>query len=127
MEKNKIPFDFIIENLSSKKLRIRPMFGCHAIYIGEKIYVMLRKKSSAKKDNGIWFATDVEHHATLKKILPSMRSISVLGKTGKTSWQIVPEDSDDFESEGNALCELILSNDVRVGKVPKARKKKKSV
>lgn len=126
MATSKLPFEFVIENLSARDLRIRPMFGCHAIYFGDKILVMLRKRSSAKKDNGVWFATATEHHDSLRKIFPSMRSITVLGTTGQTTWQIIPEDSDNFEAEVNRLCELILKNDARIGKIPK-KKKKKSV
>lgn len=103
------------------------MFGCHAVYVGEKIMLIMRNKSDNHDfDNGIWISTKSEHHETLKKIFPSMRSIQVLGN-GATNWQNLPLDADDFEESANQICELILKNDPRIGNVPKARKSKKKV
>lgn len=120
---NPIPFNFVLEQLFSVTPRIRPMFGCHAIYIGNKIMVTLRNKEEHTYDNGIWISTKAEHHASLKKIFPSMRSIQVLGN--QTNWQIIPAEADDFEESAIKLCELILKDDARIGNVPKARKKKR--
>ena len=99
------------------------MFGCHAIYLGEKIVLILRNRNDEKHDNGVWLATTEEHHITLKKIFPSMRSIGVLG--GKTSaWQNIPSDADDFEESVMTACEMVLKNDPRIGKIPKGKNKK---
>lgn len=120
-----IPFDFVLEQLFSLEPRIRPMFGCHAIYVGDKIVLTLRNKPGEhEEDNGIWISTKAEHHAALKKIFPSMRSIQVLGN-GATNWQILPADADDFEESAIAVCELILNKDPRIGNIPKPRKKKR--
>jgi hypothetical protein len=120
---NPIPFDFVLEQLFSLEPRVKPMFGCHAIYAGEKIVLILRNKpGSHEEDNGIWISTKTEHHATLKKIFPSMRSIQVLGN-GATNWQILPLDSNDFEESAIKVCDLILKNDPRIGNVPNAKKK----
>jgi len=120
---NTIPFDFVLEQLFALEPRVKPMFGCHAIYVGTKIVLILRNKpGSHNHDNGIWVSTKAEHHATLKKIFPSMRSIQVLGN-GATNWQILPADADDFEESALTVCNLISKNDPRIGNVPKARKK----
>ena len=117
-----IPFDFVLEQLFSVDPRVKPMFGCHAIYVGPKIVMILRdKKGSHEDDNGIWISTKTEHHASLKKIFPAMRSINVLGN-GATNWQIIPADTDDFEESAIKICDLILKNDPRIGNIPKARK-----
>jgi len=117
-----IPFDFVLEQLFSLEPRVRPMFGCQAIYVGEKIMLILRNKPGEHEDdNGIWISTKAEHHATLKKIFPSMRSIHVLGN-GETNWQNLPAEADDFEESAFKVCDLILKNDPRIGNVPKARK-----
>jgi len=96
--KKKIPFDFILDLLSPLSLRrgvaclpvrqagevvVKPMFGCHAIYVGEKIMLIVRKKEDHKDANGVWIATSKEYHAGLKKELPSMKSVYILSD-GKT-------------------------------------------
>ncbi len=119
-----IPFEFVLEELFSLEPVVRPMFGCHAIYVGDKIMLILRNKVGEHiADNGIWVATKFEHHETLLKIFSSMRSIQVLGN-GKTNWQILPVDAEDFEESAIKVCNLILKGDPRIGNVPKARKKK---
>lgn len=126
--KNKPPFSFIIDYLAHKEPVVKPMFGCHAIYIGRKIVLMLRKRPTHRSVNGIWIATGKEHHQRLKKLLPSMKSIDVLGN-GETNWQMIPERAKDFESSAMTLCELILKGDPGIGKIPKVRasRKKKDI
>jgi hypothetical protein len=119
-----VPFDFVLEKLFSLEPRVRPMFGCQAVYVGDKIMVILRNKPGVHdEDNGVWFSTRAEHHEALKKIFPSMRSIQVLGK-GATNWQIIPHDADDFEESALRICDLIMKNDPRIGNIPKPKKKK---
>lgn len=118
-----IPFSFVVEQLFSLDPVMKPMFGCHALYVGEKIMLILRQGEKHRDDNGIWIATKTEHHASLKKELPSMRTIYVLGK-GETNWQNLPEDADDFEESALKICELILKGDPRIGNIPKSKKKK---
>ena len=103
------------------------MFGAFAVYVGEKIVLVLRQRESHEEANGVWLATKKEYHTSLKGILPSMRSIYILsdGKA-ETEWQMLPLDSDDFESSATKACELILRGDERIGRIPKPRKKKKT-
>ncbi len=117
-----IPFDFAIENLFQLDPIVKPMFGAHAIYIGAKIVLILRDKND--EDSGVWIATTTEHHASLKKELPSMRTIKLFG-TEISSWQLLPMDADDFEASVNKVCGLIVKGDIRVGKIPKPKKAKK--
>lgn len=98
------------------------MFGCHAIYVSNKIVLILRKKEN-DVDNGVWVATTTDHHESLRKIFPSMRSIKLFGE-GESGWQVIPWDADDFEESVNLACDLILKNDPRIGKIPKPKKKK---
>ena len=119
-----IPFDFVLEKLFSLEPRVRPMFGCYAIYVGEKLVLTLRNKPGVhNEDNGIWVSTKAEHHDGLKNIFPSMRSIQVLGN-GATNWQILPAEADDFEESAMKICELILRGDPRIGNIPKPKKSK---
>ena len=115
-----VPFEFVLEELSGLEVRTRPMFGCLAIYVGDKIVFIQRLKVKSDRDNGLWLATEMEHHASLRTIFPNMRSIEVFGP-GVTSWQVLPLDGDDFEASALGACELVRSGDPRVGKVPKTR------
>ena len=123
--KKKIPFEFILEYLHPLEVTIKPMFGCHAIYSGGKILLIVRKKEDHKDANGVWMATGKEHHASLKKELPNMQSVYILsdGK-GETNWQMIHEEADDFEEACTKLCELIVDEDERIGRIPKAKKNK---
>ena len=124
----KIPFEFVLDYLHPLEVTIKPMFGCHAIYSGGKILLIVRKKEDHTDANGVWIATGKEHHESLKKVLPSMHSVYILsdGK-GETGWQMIHEDADDFEEAVTKVCELILKGDERIGKIPKAKKKKVKV
>ena len=101
--KRPMPFPFVLECLYPKEYIIKPMFGCHAIYIGGKIYLILRKRSDHPSINGVWIATSIEHHASLRKEFPSMKSIEVLGKS-PTNWQVLQESSEDFEQSVIRAC-----------------------
>lgn len=97
------------------------MFGCLAIYVGEKIVLFLRDKPSSPVDNGVWLATTSEHHESLRREFPSMRSIQVLGNK-VTGWQVLPADALDFEQAALRACDLVILGDRRIGKIPNSRK-----
>lgn len=97
------------------------MFGCLAIYVREKIVLILRDKAKPPEDDGVWLATTAEHHESLRREFPSMRSIRVFG-TKVTGWQVLPCDAHDFEWAALRACELIAARDPRIGKVPKQRR-----
>lgn len=118
--KNSIPYDFVFEALGNTAYRTKPMFGAHAVYVGEKIVLILRQKDNNQEDNGVWLATIPENHSSLLKTFPSMRSIKLFGP-GSTGWQILPEDADDFEESVITACILIKKNDPRIGKIPKTK------
>lgn len=102
------------------------MFGCLAVYGGEKIVLILRDKPPFPADNGVWLATTEEHHATLRRDFPTMRSIGLLGKK-VTGWQVLPMDAPDFEESALRACELVIAGDPRIGKVPVSRRVAKSI
>jgi len=181
--KRPIPFAFALEALAEADPSTRPMFGCTAVYVGERIVMILRERNSSPEDNGVWLATTTQHHASLRREFPSLRSIrggravgtagqvgaerprnsvgrsapgdrsgagpAGLGSQGPSSaerkvgrgakprgvprqsigvlgravtgWQLLPADSDDFESAALRACELVLQRDPRIGKTPKRR------
>jgi hypothetical protein len=116
-----IPHEFVLDALASVSPRTNPMFGCLAVYVLEKIVLILRDRPTAPADNGVWLATTVEHHESLRADFPSLRSIGVLGKD-VTGWQILPADSPDFEEAALRACEFVMARDPRIGKVPKAKR-----
>jgi hypothetical protein len=119
-----VPYAFVLDAISQLPIETRSMFGCLAVYVGDKIVLMLREKQKQKEDNGVWLATTKEHHQTLQREFPCMRSIQLLEKA-VTGWQLLPVDAPDFESAALHACELILRRDPRIGKVPKGRRPRK--
>ena len=119
-----VPFEFVLEALAVAKPRTNPMFGCLAVYVGEKIMLILRDKANGP-DNGVWLATTHEHHESLRAEFPNMQLIGVLAAGGITGWQKLPAEAPDFEESALRACELILARDPRIGKVPKPKKRRK--
>ena len=116
-----ITHEFVLEALACLAPRTNPMFGCLAVYVKEKIVLILRDKPSSPVDNGVWLATTEEHHQSLRHDFPRMRSIKLLGKK-VSGWQVLPVDAPDFEEAARLACELILAGDPRIGKVPGERR-----
>jgi len=110
------PFSFVLEELGDA--RVNPMFGAFAVYLGERIVFILRERDASPRDNGVWIATSVEHHESLRKQFPSLRSIELFERKGPTGWQVLPADADDFEESVLRACALALAGDPRIGKVP---------
>lgn len=117
------PHEFVLEALSPLSPVTRPMFGCLAVYVQEKIVLILRDKSGSPEDNGVWLATTHEYHQSLRRDFPNMRSIKVLGKK-ITGWQVLPVDAPDFEEAARLACDLVLARDPRIGKIPGERRKR---
>ncbi len=116
-----VPHEFVLDALGSLSPWTRPMFGCLAVYVKEKIVLVLRDKPGQSPDNGVWLATTSEHHESLRREFPHMRSIRVLGKE-VTGWQVLPADASDFEEAALRACEMVIAGDPRIGKVPKSRR-----
>ena len=121
-QRKRVPHEFALDALAPLSPRTNPMFGCLAVYVAEKIVLVLRDKREKTADNGVWLATTEEHHESLRREFPSMRSIGVLGKK-VTGWQVLPAEAADFEQAALRACELILAGDPRIGKIPGARRK----
>jgi hypothetical protein len=115
-----VPHEFVLEALAAVEPETRPMFGCLAVYVGDRIVLILRDKRERTADNGVWLATTQEHHPSLRREFANLRSIGVLGKK-VTGWQLLPADAPDFEAAALHACELILRGDPRIGKVPASR------
>jgi hypothetical protein len=116
----RVPHEFVLDTIASLAPTTRPMFGCLAVYVEDKIVLILRDKENTPTDNGVWLATAVPHHASLRREFPQLRSIQLFGKI-VTDWQVIPTDAPDFEQAALHACVLIIARDPRIGKVPKRR------
>src|SRR5258707_11891298 len=100
------PYPFILEALAPLEPEVRPMFSCFAVYVGDKIMVMLRDSSKHPKDNGVWlvFSETVNlEDPSIRRDFPSLRLIDLLG--GQIAhWLLIPADSATFESESLHAC-----------------------
>jgi hypothetical protein len=119
-QRKAVPHEFVLDAITPLSPRTRPMFGCLAVYVEDKIVLVLRDKRDQTADNGVWLATSEEHHQSLRREFPNMRSIQVLGKK-VTGWQVLPADAPDFEEAALRACDLIVARDPRIGKVPGVR------
>ena len=111
-----VPHAFVLEAIAA----ISP--ATHPIYVADKIVLILRDRRDDTRDNGVWLATTEEHHRSLRREFPNMRSIQIFGNK-VTGWQVLPADAPDFEEAALRACELIVARDPRIGKVPGARRK----
>jgi hypothetical protein len=112
--RRRVPHEFVLDALESVSPVTKPMFGCLAVYVKDKIVLILRDRSDERADNGVWLATREEDHASLQREFPNMRSIRMFG-TPKTHWQVLPADASDFEESAVRACELVLARDARIG------------
>jgi hypothetical protein len=99
------------------------MFSGFAVYVGDKIVIMLRDSPKHPEDNGVWLVFSESANLADPRIrldFPSIRLIGLLG--GKIGhWRLIPADSPTFESEALHACELLLKHDARFGRIPQSR------
>lgn len=119
-----VPHEFVLDAIDSLSPVTRPMFGCLAVYVTERIVFILRDSRDHKADNGVWLATRPDDHESLRREFPNMRSIQMFG-TEVTSWQVLPADASDFEESVMRACDLVLARDPRIGRVPTPRRPRK--
>ena len=120
-----VPHEFVLDAIALLSPCTRPMFGCVAVYVKDRIVLVLRDKRGNAVDNGVWLATTEEHHESLRREFPNMRSIKLLGKA-VTGWQVLPADAQDFEEAALHACDLVLGGDPRIGKVLGQRRESRS-
>jgi hypothetical protein len=122
--KPKLPHPFVLEALTPLSPDVHRMFSGFAVYVGDRLLMMLRDHTKSPQDNGIWLVLSegIEPtDASLRRDLPSIRSIQMLGnKIGH--WLLIPSDSPDFERVALHACDLILRHDPRLGRIPQRRR-----
>jgi hypothetical protein len=122
--KPKLPHPFVLEALAPLSPEVRRMFSGFAVYIGNRLFMMLRDHAKYPHDNGIWLVLSEgidPADASLRRDLPSLRSIQMLGNK-ISHWLLIPSDRADFETVALHACDLILRHDPRLGRIPQSRR-----
>jgi hypothetical protein len=122
--KPKLPHPFVLEALAPLRPEVRRMFSGFAVYIGNRLFMMLRDHAKYPHDNGIWLVLSEgidPADASLRRDLPSLRSIQMLGNK-ISHWLLIPSDRADFETVALHACDLILHHDPRLGRIPQSRR-----
>ena len=107
-----MPHEFILDFLSPLDVVVRKMFGNHAIYVGNKIFLATRENKENTINNGIWIGTSFDHHDSLIKQFPSIRNLQAYNVK---KWLLLPSSAENFESAAREICELIKAGDPRIG------------
>jgi hypothetical protein len=122
--KSNPPHGFVLDAIASLKPEVRRMFSGFAVYIKDRIVLMLRNSPKSPQDNGVWLVLSETANPAdpqLKREFPSLRRIELLG--GKIGhWLLIPSDSPDFEVEALHACDLLVRHDPRLGRVPASRR-----
>jgi hypothetical protein len=122
--KPKIPHTFVLDALAPLRPEVRQMFSGFAVYVDDRLILMLRDHIKSPEDNGLWLvlAEGIDPaDASLRREFPSLRSIRLL-RSKITHWLLIPSDSEDFEKAAFRACDLILRHDPRLGRVPQSRR-----
>ena len=110
-----MPFDFLLDYLPVGII-VKPAIGMFYIYFDQKIVLIFRKTGKNPQHNGIWISTRREVHDSLKKDIPAISNFA-LDEGFDTTWLLLSDSHDDFESAAIQLCELVSHKDKRIGKV----------
>jgi hypothetical protein len=97
------------------------------LYFDEKIvFILRRKEGSTERDNGVWVAMLPERTESVLADFPNLRKIEMFGGKVFGGWLNLPETDEEFEGTAMELCRLVSRGDARIGKIPKAKKKKRA-
>jgi hypothetical protein len=69
-QRKPVPHEFVLDAMAPPLPETRSMFGCLAVYVQDKIVLILRDKRDGTADNGVWLATTEEHHQSLRRGVP---------------------------------------------------------
>ena len=116
---DKIPYAFVLDHLTRVEFEVKPMFGCYAIYAGEKLCLFMVQRDKPiipggrTEQNGIYVATTKQHIEALKKDFQAAEFDML---KGDKAWMFFSEGSRDFERYAVRACELISAIDMRIGR-----------
>ena len=116
-----VAYPFVLEALEDLEPTTRAMFGSTAVYIGERVLFILRKKGDP--DDGVWVAFDEERGAEAVALLPNLVRIERLPNV--RCWRKLAERSPHFEDDVLEACRLARDAEGPLGKIPVRQKAKK--
>lgn len=116
-----VPFEFVLDRLASLSPHTKPMFGCIAVYLGERIVMVLRDKGPSDADNGVWLAFEPEREAEVSSAFPRLQAIEVFSGSVR-GWRKLSSRSPEFEDDVLEACRRLSVGDALLGKVPGRRK-----
>jgi len=114
--KSPLPYPFVLEELGPIRPTIKRVFGFTHVYVDDRLLCSLRESVKQANTNGMWLYTTTEHVESLSREFPSL-SRRYLWRSGKNAWVILAAKSSNFEENAIRACELILSNDRRIGRL----------
>lgn len=124
MIKSKLPFAFVLEELESLDPLVKPMFGCHAVYVGEKLVLFLCYSEKWAAQKGLWLPTTLAQYESLAAEFSTARALALdpaQEKLNKSPWLLLPANVPEFEAQALHACELILQRDPRIGRLPQQK------
>jgi hypothetical protein len=110
-----VPYNFVLDYLPDS-IVIKYMFGWHYVYRGKKLVLILSKSLKRPEWDGIWIATDRNHHQSLLNDVPELRPFFLDSVERQSNWLMLPAGADDFETSAIKICEMVSHGDVRIGR-----------
>lgn len=111
-----MPFDFLLSYLP-RNIIVQPAIGMFYIYWNRKIMMIARQTGKNPQHNGLWIASDRQHHASLKHDIPAISDfVFEEGAEITSHWLLLSEGHDDFETAAIAVSDLISKRDPRIGR-----------
>jgi len=120
VDKQQMPFPFVLEELAPLRTIIKRVVGFTYIYLDDKLLCALRASAKQPNSNGMWIFTTTENLESLAKEFPQL-SKRYLWRSGKNAWVILPSKLEDFEEYAFKACELMLDGDRRIGRLSRAQ------
>ena len=116
--KRRLPFPFIVEELSPIRPTVKHMFGFVSLYLDDKLLCSLRDAVKQPGSNGMWLYTTTEDVDSLAQEFPDLPKRQLWrSRSGNKAWVILASRLENFEEYALKACELILSGDRRIGRL----------
>ncbi|HEY6880932.1 MAG TPA: hypothetical protein VI299_23065 [Polyangiales bacterium] len=116
-----LAYEFVLDALATLPVSTRAMFGSTAVYVGEQVVFILRKKGD--HDDGVWLAFEPGREEDVRRALPNIERIHALPNV--RNWRKLAASSPSFEDDVLRACALVRAGGL-LGKTPDRQKAKKA-
>jgi hypothetical protein len=116
-----LAYEFVLDALDGLPLTTRAMFGSTAVYVGEQVVFILRKKGT--DDDGVWLAFEPGREQDVQRALPNIVRIQALPNV--RNWRKLAASHPSFEDDVLAACALVRAGGL-LGKTPDRQKAQKA-